>query len=143
MLWILFIGNIWLLVMLYIFLLDMKDTTSSFVSHTLNVITTPVPLFALCNGLLLTHMYVGVFIETSIASAALGMGGGLMLGSLYDRDGAVVGISNGFLAGIMAPILGEISGRSSLILFFSQFIFFMVLFYFRFRAQKQQGPDPI
>ncbi|RSL30219.1 hypothetical protein D7Z54_27405 [Salibacterium salarium] len=136
MLWILFTGNIWLLVILYIFLADVYKQASSFVSRTPNIISTPAVFFAFCSGLLLTHMYSGMFVDISIAAAFLGLGAGVMFGSLYHRDAAMIGAASGFMSGIMAPMLGEISGRSPLILVVSHLIFFMFLLYFRFYDQK-------
>ncbi len=134
MLWFLFGGNILLIISLYMYLAERKEKwrPSSFI---MNAIMTPVTLFALCTGFLFTYMHPGFLIETSIAAGVLGLSCGLLFGSLFNFDSAMTGACNGLMAGIMTPMLGEMAGRSPLFLVFTQLLFYLLLYYFRFGAR--------
>ncbi|SDH72274.1 hypothetical protein SAMN05192534_11028 [Alteribacillus persepolensis] len=132
MLWFLFGGNILLIVALYMYLHERKDKRHHSSSFIMNAVMTPVTVFSLCSGFLFTYIHPGYVIETSIAAGVLGIGCGLLYGSLFSFDSAMVGACNGLMAGIMAPMLGEMAGRSPFLLLFTQLLFFTLLFYFRF-----------
>ncbi|MFZ4450412.1 hypothetical protein [Salibacterium aidingense] len=136
MLWIIFGGNIWLIIMLYVFFSEKKFVQASSYLFQHNLSTTPATLTALCSGLLFTIEYPGFFMETTISAAFLGMGAGLMFGSLFNHEAAITGACSGLLAGFIAPMLGEMSGRSPLFLLFTELIFFVFLFHFFVSLRK-------
>ncbi|WP_240374891.1 hypothetical protein [Bacillus piscicola] len=135
MLWFLFAGNIWIISLLYSGLAEKKANSHS-VSMQMNVMVTPPILFALCSGFIFTYMHPGFFIETSIAAGTLGMGCGLLFGSLFGIHAAMAGASSALTAGMLAPMLGELAGRSPLFLVFAQLVFFIWLFFLRYNVRS-------
>lgn len=135
MLWFLFIGNLGLIIMFYLYVSEKKDKNQS-IAFMLNLATTPAIFFALCSGFLLTSMYPGFLLETSMAAGVLGMGCGLLFGSLFHLHAAMYGTSLGLIAGMLSPILGELAGRSPLFLIFCQLTFFLLLSFLRMTVRS-------
>ncbi|SFE74479.1 hypothetical protein [Alteribacillus iranensis] len=134
MLWFLFAGNFGLIIMLYLYLAE-KSLRHSPSFIILNIAGTPPIFFALCSGFLLTSMYPGFLLETSMAAGVLGMGAGLLFGSLFHFHAAMAGAAYGLIAGMLSPVLGELAGRSPMFLVFCQLLFFIVLFFLRFHPR--------
>lgn len=133
MLWFFFALNMWFVLLLYSYLLKKRHRTENSATFIVNVTMTPPFLFALCNGLLFTHMYPGFLVETSIAAAFLGASCGLLFGSLFDNHSSMFGGASGILAGIISPFMSEITGRSLSLLLFTHAIFFLFLLYLRYQ----------
>ncbi|WP_052455587.1 hypothetical protein [Bhargavaea cecembensis] len=63
---------------------------------------------ALLFGVLLINQYPFHFTYITILSALVGMAAGALFGRLFDYQTFVTGLTNGIVAGLMAPMIGTV-----------------------------------
>lgn len=82
---------------------------------------------ALLAGLMLVIAFPFHFTLVTITAAAIGILLGALFGLLFDYQAFLAGVTNGFITGLMAPMLGSVIDMPGQLIWFIHAVFFACL----------------
>ncbi|PSL50898.1 hypothetical protein B0H94_102175 [Salsuginibacillus halophilus] len=82
----------------------------------MNKIMVPASLLPLVAGLWLIYMFPMYYVHITLIAALFGTFAGGWFGRKFGADGMLYGSCSGFMAGIMAPMIGTMSSHDPLLL---------------------------
>ncbi|WP_046175728.1 hypothetical protein [Domibacillus indicus] len=91
---------------------------------------------ALLSGIVLISEFPFHFTVVTFISAVIGILAGTLFGLLFDYQTALTGVTNGFMMGLMSPMLGSIINTSSLVIWFVHVVFFSCLLFIMISIQR-------
>ncbi|MBA2176076.1 hypothetical protein H0266_14360 [Halobacillus locisalis] len=93
----------------------------------MNVTTVASGSVGLLYGVLLISLYPFQFIGITIATALISMGVGAAFGALFDYQTLLKGMVQGFMIGVMAPMLGALATGMDLFIWFLQVVVLILM----------------
>ncbi|MCK0472462.1 hypothetical protein [Halalkalibacter sp. APA_J-10(15)] len=93
----------------------------------MNLAMTPTGLISIVTGLILIYHFPFHFTEITIFTTIIGIGIGVLFGTLVEYQTVIMGITSGVMSGIMAPMIGDMAQHSLVLIGFAQIIVFIVM----------------